>query len=101
MDKNLMMTICLCLGILCWAVAAYFAVRYRKDVKSVIRAVGLGVFASLFFFIYPFAVIESGAFAVPFALLQVMASAVVASDPLSIFELLSSEYSVSYQRLAL
>ena len=56
MDKNLMMTICLCLGILCWAVAAYFAVRYRKDVKSVIRAVGLGVFASLFFFIYPFAV---------------------------------------------
>ncbi len=96
MDKNLMMTICLCLGILCWAVAAYFAIRYRKDVKSVIRAVGLGVFASLFFFIYPFAVIESGAFAVPFALLQVMASAVVASDPLSIFELLSSEYSVSY-----
>ena len=96
MDKNLMMTICLCLGILCWAVAAYFAIRYRKDVKSVIRAVGLGVFASLFFFIYPFAVIESGIFAVPFALLQVMASAVVASDPLSIFELLSSEYSVSY-----
>ncbi len=96
MDKNLMMTICLCLGILCWAVATCFAVRYRKDVKSPIRAAGIGVFASLFFFIYPFAVVESGVFAVPFALLQVMASAVVASDPLSIFELLSSEYSVSY-----
>lgn len=96
MDKNLMMTVCLCLGILCWAVAAYFAIRYRKDVKSVIRAVGIGVFASLFFFLYPFAMVKSGMFALPFALLQVMASAVVASDPLAIFERLSAEYTVSY-----
>ena len=96
MDKNLIMTICLCLGILCWAVAAFFAIRYRKDGKSVIRAIGIGVFASLFFFIYPYAIVESGVLSVPFALLQVMASAVVASDPLAIFELLSAEYTVSY-----
>ncbi len=96
MDKNLIMTICLCLGILCWAVAAFFAIRCRKDGKSVIRAIGIGVFASLFFFIYPYAIVESGVLSVPFALLQVMASAVVASDPLAIFELLSTEYTVSY-----
>ncbi len=99
MDKNLMMTLCLILAILCWAVAAAFALRGRKDAKAVIRAAGIGVFASLFFFIYPYAVAESGAFAVPFALLQVIATAVVASDPLAIFELLNLEYSVSYLRL--
>ncbi len=96
MDKNLIMTICLCLGTMCWAVAAFFAIGYRKDGKSVIRAIGIGVFTSLFFFIYPFAIVESGVLSVPFALLQVMASAVVASDPLAIFELLSAEYTVPY-----
>ncbi len=96
MDKNLMMTICLCLGVLCWAVAAYFAIRYRKDVKSIIRAAGLGVFASLFFFIYPYSVVQSGVFAVPFTLLQVIASAVVASDPLAVFECIGAEYSVPF-----
>ncbi len=96
MDKNLMMTICVCLGILCWAAAVAYAIRCRRDGKAIIRAVGLGVFASEFFFVYPFAVVESGILAVPFALLQVMASAVVASDPLAIFELVSSTYSVGY-----
>ncbi len=96
MNNNTMMTICLCLGVLCWAVAAWYAIRNRKDVTSVIRAVGIGVFASEFFFFYPYAAVESGMLAVPYALLQVMASVVVASDPLAIFELVSSHYSVSF-----
>ncbi len=99
MDNNVIITICLCLGVACWCVSAYFAISHRKDLKSVIRFTGLGVFASLFFFIYPFAVVESGLFAVPFALLQVMASAVVASDPLAIFEALKTEYTVSFMGL--
>ncbi len=96
MDKNILMTVCLCCGVISWMIAAYLAIRHRRDGKAMIRYTGVGVFASLFFFIYPFAVIESGVFAVPFALLQVMASAVIASDPLAVFEALSSEYTVPY-----
>ena len=48
------------------------------------------------FFFYPFAVAESGLYAIPFSLIQVMAAAVVASDPLAVFEVLSQNYAVSY-----
>ncbi len=90
------MTVCLCLGIACWVVALFFALRWRKDGSAVIRALGVGVFGSLFFFIYPYARAQSGVLAIPFGLLQVMASAVVASDPLAIFELLNAEYDAPY-----
>ncbi len=96
MEKNMIMTVCLCLGLLCWVIAAAFAFRYRKEGAAVIRAAGVGVFASMFFFVYPYSVAQSGVLAFPFALLQVLASAVVASDPLEMFELLESEYTVSY-----
>ncbi len=96
MGKNLIITACLILGVFCWGIAAFLSIRYRKNGKAVIRAVGVGVFASLFFFVYPYAMVESGLFAVPFALLQVMGAAVVASDPLAMFEVLSVTYTVPY-----
>ncbi len=96
MGKNWIMWVCLCLGILCWCAAACCAIRHRKDLKAVIRYTGVGAFASLFFFVYPYGVVQSGFFAIPLALLQVMASAVVASDPLSIFEAVSSAYTVPF-----
>ncbi len=96
MDKSLLINLCFSMGMLCWCAGAVAALLRRRNIKSVIRWLGVGVFASMFFFVYPFAVVQSPAFAIPVALLQVMGSAVVASDPLAIFEILSTEYTISF-----
>ncbi len=99
MDKNVMMILCAALGVVCWGIAAVCAIGHRKDVSAVIRFAGLGVFSSMFFFVLPYGAEQSGLLAVPFTMLQVMASAVVASDPLAIFEAVSQAYPMAYPAL--
>ncbi len=96
MDKNLMMTVCLCLGALCWVIAAGFAVYHRKNVKSAVRFAGVGVFVSLFFLFYPYTSAVNKPFAVPLSIFQVISSATVGSDPIAVVSVLTEGYDVPF-----